>query len=126
MLGTMTASRARELHSRAEAAQEQARTVIESAQRISDETELNRRGPRGTETPDRRQLLYDVPYARLLARLETMPAIEQAKGVVMAQSGCTSDEAFGLLRRASQRSNVPVRELAARIVANAGRGAPLT
>jgi hypothetical protein len=45
-----------------------------------------------------------------------MPVIEQAKGIVMAREGCGPEEAFDLLRRASQRSNVPVRELAARIV----------
>ena len=55
-------------------------------------------------------------YARLLARLETMPVIEQAKGIIMAQSHCGHAQAFDLLRRASQRSNVPVRELAAQIV----------
>ena len=38
--------------------------------------------------------------------------IEQAKGVIMEQEGCTSEQAFDVLRKASQRSNVPVRELA--------------
>jgi hypothetical protein len=42
--------------------------------------------------------------------------IEQAKGILMAQHGCGPDEAFDLLRRASQRFNVPVRVLAARLV----------
>jgi hypothetical protein len=50
------------------------------------------------------------------ARLDTMPMIEQAKGILMAQQGCGPDEAFDLLRRASQRFNVPVRVLAARLV----------
>ena len=63
-------------------------------------------------------MLVRSPYARLLARLETMPVIEQAKGVIMAQSRCGDAEAFDILRRASQRSNVPVRELALRIVAS--------
>ncbi|HET9893328.1 MAG TPA: ANTAR domain-containing protein [Streptosporangiaceae bacterium] len=58
-------------------------------------------------------------YARLLARLETMPVIEQAKGIIMARSRCAEAEAFDLLRRASQRSNIPVRDLAAQIVARA-------
>jgi hypothetical protein len=44
-----------------------------------------------------------------------MPVIEQAKGILMAQQGCGPDEAFDLLRRASQRFNVPVRVLAARL-----------
>jgi hypothetical protein len=55
-------------------------------------------------------------YARLLARLATLPVIEQAKGIMMAQTGCTPDEAFDMLRRASQRSNIPVRELAEQII----------
>lgn len=40
----------------------------------------------------------------------------------MAQSHCSPDDAFDLLRRASQRLNVPVRELAAQIVANTAAG----
>jgi len=48
-----------------------------------------------------------------------MPVIEQAKGILMAQRQCGPDEAFDLLRQASQRSNVPVRELAARLVRSA-------
>jgi AmiR/NasT family two-component response regulator len=63
-------------------------------------------------------------YARLLARLETMPVIEQAKGIIMAQSHCGDAQAFDLLRRASQRSNVPVRELAAQIVAKTAQVPP--
>lgn len=72
-----------------------------------------------------RKLLARSDYARLLARLETMPVIEQAKGIIMCQSRCGEGEAFDMLRRASQRSNVPVRELAAQIVARtAGTGTP--
>jgi len=56
-------------------------------------------------------------HARLLTRLESMPVIEQAKGIIMAQSHCGEAQAFDLLRRASQRSNVPIRERAAQIVA---------
>jgi hypothetical protein len=42
--------------------------------------------------------------------------IEQAKGIIMAQHRCGPEEAFDLLRRASQRTNVKVRELAAQII----------
>jgi hypothetical protein len=63
-----------------------------------------------------RQRLKDSAYARLQARLETMPVIEQAKGILMAQYRCPPEEAFELLRRASQRVNVKVSHLAAQIV----------
>ena len=57
-------------------------------------------------------------HARLLAKLKSMPVIEQAKGVIMAQSGWTEEQAFDALRRASQRENIKVRDLSAKIVAN--------
>jgi hypothetical protein len=63
-----------------------------------------------------RQRLHDSAYARLLARQETIAVIEQAKGIIMAQHRCEPEEAFDLLRRVSQRTNVKVRELAAQIV----------
>jgi hypothetical protein len=50
--------------------------------------------------------------------------IEQAKGIIMAQSHCGGAQAFDMLRRASQRSNVPVRELAAQIVAKTVQVSP--
>ena len=75
-------------------------------------------------SPAGRDLMQQSEYARLLARLESMPVIEQAKGIIMAQSHCGHAQAFDLLRRASQRSNVPVRELAARIVAQAAQVSP--
>ena len=62
------------------------------------------------------ELLASSPLARLRARAATMPVIEQAKGILMAMHGCSEDEAFDLLRRASQRSNTPVRALAEQIV----------
>lgn len=70
-----------------------------------------------------REVLQRSVYLRLVARLETMPVIEQAKGIIMAQSHCGDAEAFDRLRQASQRTNVPVRELAAQIVAGAARTA---
>ena len=50
--------------------------------------------------------------------------IGEAKGILMEREGCTSDEAFDMLRRASQRENRKLRELAEEIVAGVqGRGA---
>ena len=63
-----------------------------------------------------RETLQSSAFARLQARLETMPVIEQAKGILMAQHQCGPDEAFDLLRRASQRANVKVSVLATQIV----------
>src|SRR5215469_10255303 len=64
----------------------------------------------------RREVLHDSAFARLQAQLETMPVIEQAKGILMAQYRCRPEEAFDLLRRASQRANVKVSVLAEQIV----------
>jgi hypothetical protein len=72
-------------------------------------------------SPDRLQ--YSA-YARLQARLASMPVIEQAKGIIMAQRGWTEQQAFDALRRASQRENIKVRDLAATIVARTVASAP--
>jgi len=71
-----------------------------------------------------RERLHHSAYARLEARLETMPVIEQAKGILMAQTGCGAEQAFDMLRRASQRSNVKVRDLAGAIVYQAAGAGP--
>lgn len=72
----------------------------------------------------RREMLHDSAYARLLARFESQPVIEQAKGILIAESHCTADEAFDILRRASQRQNIRVRDLAEQIVTRASRKPP--
>ena len=57
---------------------------------------------------------------RLLAQLQDALAsratIDQALGVLMAQNRCTRDEAFGILRRASQNRNVKLRDVAAAVI----------
>ena len=72
----------------------------------------------------------DVPdpaYERLKAQLRTMPVIEQAKGIVMVQERCGPEEAFDLLRRASQQANVKVYVLAASLVEQvAGKAAGIS
>jgi anti-anti-sigma factor len=55
-------------------------------------------------------------YARMKARLDTMPVIEQAKGIIMARERCGPEQAFDLLRQASQRANLKVYVLAAFLV----------
>jgi anti-sigma B factor antagonist len=66
-----------------------------------------------------RAVLRESGFARLQAQLESLPVIEQAKGILMAQHRCGPGEAFDLLRRASQRANVKVHMLATQIVAQA-------
>jgi len=91
----------------------------QAIQRIITDARRERRSSR-----EGRERLQQSEYARLLARLDSMPVIEQAKGIIMAQSRCAEAEAFTRLRRASQHTNVPVRDLAAQIVATAaGRSA---
>jgi GAF domain-containing protein len=51
--------------------------------------------------------------------------IEQAKGVVMASSGCSAEEAFDVLRTQSQAENRKLRDVAAEIVARQRKQRPL-
>ncbi len=54
---------------------------------------------------------------QLTQAMESRAVIEQAKGMLMAQApDLTADDAFDVLRRASQRENVKLREVARRIV----------
>ncbi|MDP9428137.1 MAG: GAF and ANTAR domain-containing protein [Actinomycetota bacterium] len=53
----------------------------------------------------------------MLGGLDTRATIGQAVGLLMARERCTADRAFDLLRIASQRRNVKLRDVAAGIVA---------
>jgi len=55
------------------------------------------------------------------AALNSRAGIDQAKGIVMARHGCDADQAWQLLVKVSSTSNVKVREVAARIVAEVAR-----
>jgi GAF domain-containing protein len=54
--------------------------------------------------------------------MESRAVIEQAKGVLMAQRGVDAQQAFDLLRDASQRYNRKLRDIAAGIVESTRRG----
>jgi hypothetical protein len=56
-----------------------------------------------------------------LNALASRAAIEQAKGAIMAVRRCDADEAWAVLRRASQQFNVKLRELAVALVEQIGR-----
>ena len=48
--------------------------------------------------------------------MESRATIEQAKGILMARQRCSADEAFDILRRASQRENRKLRDIADEMV----------
>ncbi|MGC5343008.1 GAF and ANTAR domain-containing protein [Streptomyces sp. DT24] len=56
--------------------------------------------------------------ADLQAALRSRTVIDQAIGVIMGQRRCSSDEAFGLLRTASQHRNIKLRDLCTELVTN--------
>ncbi|MCB7136110.1 PAS and ANTAR domain-containing protein [Cellulosimicrobium marinum] len=60
--------------------------------------------------------------ASIRAAEASRSVIEQAKGVLMVAFGVGPDEAFALLRRRSNDSNVPVREIARHLVGSLGGG----
>lgn len=54
---------------------------------------------------------------QLSQAMQSRAVIEQAKGILMARSPrLTADEAFDMLRKASQRENIKLRDIAQRIV----------
>lgn len=54
----------------------------------------------------------EAAFEDLLSALQSRGAIEQAKGALMGLVGCDAEQAWALLRRASQEFNVKLRELA--------------
>ena len=56
----------------------------------------------------------------LRAALESRTVIDQALGIIMGQNRCSQHEAFTMLRSASSRRNLKLREVAATIVATVG------
>ena len=58
--------------------------------------------------------------------MESRTAIDIAVGMIMAQQGCSQEEAFDLLAEVSSVRNVKVRDLARDLVASVGKGTPKT
>ncbi|MFH9015267.1 ANTAR domain-containing protein [Streptomyces sp. NPDC017943] len=76
------------------------------------------------ERAERLQVL-EAEVEQLRHAIASRPVIDQARGVLMATHGCTSDEAWHLLREASQLSNTKLRDVAAAVTASAdGDGPP--
>jgi hypothetical protein len=62
-----------------------------------------------------------VENLQLRRALSSRGLIGMAKGILMASAGVDEDEAFAMLVRASQRENVRLRDVAARIVTRHGQ-----
>lgn len=60
---------------------------------------------------------------RLRARLDTLPTIEQAKGILMVHERIDAGAAFNLLRRWSSHTNMKLRHISRLIVDAASRDA---
>src|SRR3954451_1557987 len=54
--------------------------------------------------------------AQLVRALETREMVGQAMGVLMERESCSREQAFDILRRASQRENKKLRDVAHRII----------
>ncbi|MEU3842307.1 ANTAR domain-containing protein [Streptomyces sp. NPDC028635] len=76
------------------------------------------------ERAERLRTLQDE-IAQLRQAIASRPVIDQARGMLMAAHGCTSQEAWTILRETSQLSNTKLRAVAAMLTAGAGAaGAP--
>jgi GAF domain-containing protein len=58
----------------------------------------------------------EATKANLLEALATRQVIGQAMGIIMAREHCGSEDAFDVLRKVSQRTNVKLRDIAAEIL----------
>lgn len=68
--------------------------------------------------------LLRAEVAQLRHAIESRPVIDQARGVLMAAHSCTPEQAWHILREASQRTNTKLREVAAALVASTAPGGP--
>lgn len=69
--------------------------------------------------------LYETTAARaeqMKQAMATRAAIEQAKGIIMRDRGCTADEAFDELALMSQQSHTKLRDVAQKLVDEVSRG----
>ncbi len=97
--------------------------VIAVADRdASSQTRLEASGTAGERQASCSSDHRDVEIAQLRSALASRDVIGQAKGVLMVVHACSADEAFAMLRELSQRTNVKLRDVAARLVADRSGG----
>jgi LmbE family N-acetylglucosaminyl deacetylase len=114
----MASNQQKELHRRAEAASQLASQRLVRLQAALQAANVTRAKVLGykKQTPGAQVVELRSLVESLRERLASQPIIEQAKGMIMASSHCDEDVAFDILRRASQRANVKLREVARQVV----------
>ncbi|MEO7981687.1 MAG: ANTAR domain-containing protein [Sporichthyaceae bacterium] len=60
--------------------------------------------------------------SQLRAAMSSRSVIDQAKGILIGQHGCTAEQAFEMQSAASQRDNRKLRDVAGAVVAGAQDG----
>ncbi|MEV7070510.1 ANTAR domain-containing protein [Streptomyces sp. NPDC093990] len=110
---------------------EQPRRVLETAGLDPDDP-LHGPGTRRETVPsvvvlERTQQLDKLrtEVQQLRRAIASRPVIDQARGVLMATHACSPDQAWDVLREASQLSNTKLRTVAAVVAAGAGSGGPV-
>ncbi|MFC9506858.1 ANTAR domain-containing protein [Streptomyces sp. NPDC057002] len=68
--------------------------------------------------------LLQSEVEQLRQAIASRPVIDQARGILMATHGCTSDQAWHILRETSQLSNTKLRDVAAAVTASADPDGP--
>ncbi|WP_051812603.1 ANTAR domain-containing protein [Streptomyces sp. NRRL S-340] len=71
-----------------------------------------------------RLLELEQEVRQLRRALVSRPVIDQARGILMAAHACTAQQAWDILREASQRSNTKLRTVAAAVTAGARPDGP--
>jgi anti-anti-sigma regulatory factor len=80
--------------------------------------------PEPAAAPSERVHVLEEEVEQLRRAIASRPVIDQARGVLMALHACTSEEAWHLLREASQLSNTKLRTVAAAVTASAESDGP--
>jgi len=62
--------------------------------------------------------LLRLEIEQLRQAIDSRPVIDQARGILMAAHACTPEQAWDILREASQLSNTKLREVAAAVTAS--------
>jgi GAF domain-containing protein len=72
----------------------------------------------GALTLANRMASHAALIEQLRSSLASRAVIDQALGIIMSKEHCTQERAFAILRKASQHSNVKLRDIAAAMVTN--------